>query len=394
MARRIRLKTRPETVHEDESGRKRIKIRRGRASSGFEQIIESAKKEAAKAANFKGFKSGKKSGINSERKKTEKVEKDLERENKLTTKLEGRLYMVQQGLSACIKEKPEVALLLSAKGLRMANTGTDFTERWVFLWDEDGVVRDVDGVDRVQSSMQRHRLHPGRRIPIREMWPIWDSVNTSERPDIDPMQGMRGAWYYDTRRYSTHSSAMNAWRRHMHQKQTAQVEREARNRLMPEPEFEEEEPEELLNPNAAYVDEDTPEYREIAGADAERRTRNWRNRINGFLRSCELESCRYWTKHYFNRQDVIDNEAYNDLNAFNRVCAHFAVPLYDWDDDNWTQFRGDVNYYLEVTQNGGAVMAGAPSTRRRRSGRSAVTRDETNARRRERYSGGYNRSNY
>ena len=414
MGRRIRPKTRPKTVHEDETGRKRIKIRRGRAGSEFEAIVEAAKKEAAKDANFKGFKTGKKAGVNSERKKTEKVQQQLtatlerlERHDVEALKLSTRLRIVEKALSSIVHTVTDnnfdtrLLLNLNSAGVRMASAdehGILATNKWKFVWgDGTEVVRDDDGVDRVTSTMQRHRLHPGRKIAIREMWPIWDSVPNVERPDIDPMQGMRGAWYYDTRRYSTHSSAMNAWRRHMHNKQTAQAERLARNRLMPEAEYEESDDvdEMIADSDAAYVDEDTPEYREIAGADAERRTRNMRNRINGFFRSCELESCSYWTRHYSDRQEVIDNEAYNDLNAFNRVCAHFAVPLYDWDNDNWAQFRSDVNYYLEVTQNGGAVMAGAPSTRRRRSRHRAVDRtyDNVNDRNRRRR-GGYNRSNY
>jgi len=378
------------------SGRKRIKIRRGRASSGFEAIIEAAKKEAAKVANFKGFKSGKKSGIKAQEKKTEKVEKELahtrdrlERHDVEAIKLSTRLRIVEKALSRIVHTVKDnnfhtrLLLNLNDAGVRMAQQSehaTLATNKWKFVWGDGDVMRDDDGVDRVASTMQRHRLHPGRKVPIREMWPIWESVARTERPDIDPIQGMRGAWYWNARRYSTHSSAMNAWRRHMHNKQTAEQERAALDALMPGPEDEDAFGE--VVEDVPYVDSDTPEYTEIAGADAERRTRNMRNRINGFLRSCELQSCSYWTRYYSERLDIIDGEEHTDLSPFNRVCAHFVVPLYDWDDDNWNSFAMDVNYYLEVVQNNGHAAADSPSTRRRRRGRSAVTRQ------------GYNRSNY
>ena len=440
MGRRIRPKTRPRPASKGETPGTRIKIRLRRESSDtLEQMISVAKKEAAKEANFKGFKSGKKSGMMQEKKKTDKVMRDLEstrerlrRHDVEATTLSARVRTIEKVLSEMAHTFTEnnfntrLLLKLNDSGVPMRSSdehGLLATNKWKFAWGSaTGVLRDEDGVDRTMSSMQRHRLHPGHRIPIRDMWPIWNAVSTSERPDIDPIQGMRGAWYYDTRRYSTHSSAMNAWRRHMHNKQTAQAEREARNALMPEPEFEEEQTEEAYMPapeqlsddvdemnadndarytdedafgeviadsDAAYVDEDTPEYREIVGADTERRTRNWRNRINAFLRSCELSSCRYWTTYYADSQEIIDNEAHNDLNAFNRVCSHFAVPLHDWDDDNWDRFRQDVNYYLEVIQNNGNIAAGDPSIRRRRRGRRSVTRDDSRTRPR-----GYQRSNY
>ena len=274
-------------------------------------------------------------------------------------------------------------LNLNDAGVRLASAdehGLLATNKWRFSWDESSVLRDEDGVDRVTSVMHRHRLHPGVKIPIREMWPIWNAVSTSERPDIDPIQGMRGAWYWNARRYSTHSSAMNAWRRHMHNQQTEREERAALDSLMPEPEFEDE--------DAAYVDEDAPayvdgatrEFMPMGSAERERRTRNMRNRINGFMRSCELESCGYWTRHYSNNLDVIDSESFGDLNAFNRVCSNFAIPLHDWNEDNWEGFRSNVNYFLEVRQHSGWIAAGEP--RRRRRARRSVTRQ------------GYNRSNY
>jgi hypothetical protein len=386
---------------------------RRESSDTIEALLNAAKKEAAKEANFRGFKSGKKSGISSEKKKTDKVMRDLEstrerlrRHDIEATTLSARVRAIEKVLSEMAHTFTEnnfntrLLLKLNDSGVPMRSSdehGILATNKWKFAWnDASGVVRDEDGVDRSQATMQRHILHPGRRIPIREMWPIWEAVHRSERPDIDPMQGMRGTWYYNTRRYSTHSSAMNAWRRHMHNQQTTQLESAARNALMPEPEFEEEQteevympaPEELSDPNAAYADEESPIYTPTTSAERERLTRNWRNRINSFLRSCELESCRYWTKHYLQRAAVI--EADNNPTPFNRVCASFTVPLYDWDEGNWNAFRLSVNYYLEVRQNSSPHEAGEPRPRRR--GRRAVTRNESrNSRTR---SLGYNRSNY
>lgn len=395
MGRRIRPKTRPRPASNDESQPGRIKIRMRRESSDtLEQMINAARKEAAKEANFKGFKSGKKVGIKAQEKKTEQVTKDmaalretLNRRDTDALALSTRLRIVEKALSSIVHTVKDnnfdtrLLLNLNSAGVRMMSSdefGMLATNKWKFVWG-DAVVRDEDGVDRTMSTMQRHRLHPGHRIPIREMWPIWNAVSVNERPDIDPIQGMRGAWYWNARRYSTHSSAMNAWRRHMHNKQEAQtistpemVSRDVDSPHQLDYVVEEE--------DAAYVDEDTPEYREIAGADAERRTRNMRNRINGFMRSCELESCGYWTRHYTNNQNVIDSESFGDLNAFNRVCSNFAVPLYDWDEDNWEGFRANVNYFLEVRQHSGWIAAGEP--RRRRRARRAVVRQ------------GYNRDNY
>lgn len=387
MARRVRPKTRPRPSAVDESQNKRIKIRMRRDSSdSIESLILQARKEAAKEANFKGFKAGVKSGTSKQKKKTEEVSAQLVEQREKAAMLEGRLYAVERVLTECIIEKPEVVTLLAAKGLRMSDTGTDFTARWVFQWDT--VVRDMDGVDRVTSALQRHRLHPGARIPVREMWDLWNALTVNERPDLDPMQGTRGAWYYNERRYSTHSSAMNAWRRHMHNKYL-----NSEPHTIPEPGTPHNNPRVpgAIEPDEAveYRDEDefgTPFATGTDPANVSRRRNNMRNRINRVLRSHELNPVSYWTRHYTDNQGVIDTEAYTDLSPFNRVCSWFAVPLEEWDDVSWTEFRQDISYYLEVLQNSGETAAGTPSTRRRSGRRRESTR--------YRAARGYNRDNY
>ncbi len=403
MGRRIRLKTRPKPSSIEGETSKRIKIRRGRAGSAFEQIIESAKKEAAKVANFKGFKAGVKSGIKKEKKRSEQIDAELttsrrmlERHDREAMTLSGRLRQVEKALSAIVHaedvedESTYVVLRLNSNGIRLQKREEQSvlaTNKWRFLWGDEataGIVRDTDGIDRSQSTMTRHRHHPGRQIPRRPMHEIWDALAEVEVPDVDPMQGMRRTWYWNRRRYSSHGAAMNAWRRHMHRRMEA--------RVIPEgtpssfiPVAEDDEPEDIFDDEPTQeesdnVDELNPPEIAQPGHDIERRRANMRNRINQFLRSCELESCRYWTRHASLNLTAIEEarDAQVALNPFLAVCWAFTQPLEHWDNDRFHTFRTDVNYYLEVVQNRGAEAAGTPTTRRRRRAARA----------------GYNRSNY
>jgi len=235
-------------------------------------------------------------------------------------------------------------------------------------------------------------LHPGRKIPIREMHPIWDALPETEVPNVDPMQGMRNAWYWNRRRYSSHGAAMNAWRRHMHQNVQANTIDPAlpTSYIPPAHEHHLEDEDELWNEDASSaevisVERESDNVEEMnppplsEGFASVRRERNMRNRINTFLRSCNIERCSYWTREYSNHQGSIRTARRegNTLTPFLRVCRHFEVPLEHWDGDNWAAFRQDVSFYMETGH------AGRPRRRRRR-----------RASGREINGGGYNRSNY
>lgn len=374
MSRRIRPKIRPKPSSVKAEGKNRIKIRRGRDSDAMEQAIQKAAKELSKHASFKAFKSGVKSGKGSMQKKVGVLETELNNtRSRLASSesvgmvLSGRIRVLEKALSAMVDNDDafgtRVLTGLQAQHVLMrmrAEETVQATNKWILVWDDSAVTRDEDGVDRVTSTFTRHRLHPGRKIPIREMHPIWDALPLNEVPDVDPMQGMRNAWYYNRRRYSSHGAAMNAWRRHMH--------RRMEGNTIPEGV-----PSTYIPPAHEQLDEDIPLaeergedrnpafddiYREINAEEdldneeRERRRNNMRNRLNGLLRSHNVDRVSYWTREYSWNMNTIEDIAREDMNPHQRVYSHFAVPLEDWDDDNWAAFRQDISYYLETNRNG------------------------------------------
>lgn len=231
-------------------------------------------------------------------------------------------------------------------------------------------MRDGDGVDRVQTTMQRHRLHPGHRIRVADMHVIWESVPNTELPTIDPIQGIRGAWYWNMRRYSSHSSAMNAWRRVMHNRAEMNVphtldsdieeesddvdEMRVREHVSPHQldhtvlEPTEDDLEEADSaPTLFYEDADDFANRGEGNAVW---ARSMRNRLNILLRDHGLRSCSFWERSY--RLHIAHIEDRNDLSAWGEVAASFEVPLYDWDGESYNAFCAAVSTYLEETQSG------------------------------------------
>lgn len=417
MARRIRPKTRPKSTRE-EGPKKRIKIRRGRDDQGLEALVKKASKEASKEAGFKGFKSGVKSGTKKGQKKVEALEKELTnaRERLATSEnvgmvLSSRLRTVEKALSGMIAEIKDhnfdtrVLLNLNNSHVPMRQSSDHArlsTHKWVFNWPGNEVARDEDGVDRTISdqSFSRHRLHPGRKIPIREMHPIWDAVAANEVPDVDPMQGMRGVWYWNRRRYSSHSAAMNAWRRHMHQRvQGNDIPAGTPSSYIPRA-HEVDEDDDIDHIYQEQPEEDSDDWsdatpimedEDLMGADPEildrmRRRVNIRGRCNALLRGNQMPSCRYWEQLYAENMPAIDSARdHHALSPLCRVASHFMQPYEDWDNENYAMFCRSVSHYLERTT--GAIrlrdsnrMQGRGRTRRRASGRE--------------YDGGYNRSNY
>ncbi len=391
MARRIRPKVRdkPKPVR-DKKGR--IKIRMRRESSDLLQLaLASAQKEARKEAGFKGFKSGVKSATNKAKKAKETLLREIDRERELHRLATARADILTRAIERCVMAGHVSCDQFAQNGVTLERykNRRENMYRWRVTWDTDtpatnaAVVRDVDGVDRVQTVMQRHRLHPGTRIRVADMAVIWASVTDAERPTIDPMQGMRGTWYWNARRYSSHSSAMNAWRRVMHNRANAlvpgmtdeelefvesSVERQRevdQNRMAGVPdEPTEDDLEEADSAPTAFADEDEDE--EYPHEFPVARTRNMhaessrvRNRVNLFLRSVSMRSCSYWERNH--RQYVAPIMARNDqagrqdetgLSAWGHVCAAFAVPLRHWDEESFQSFCARASEYLEQTQNG------------------------------------------
>lgn len=439
MTRRIRPKSRPKSSETDEGTKKRIKIRRGPASTDpLQVLIKAATKEAQKEAGFKGFKSGVKSGTKKAQKKVEKLEKELTATQQRLTAAENnngvsflRLRTVEKALSRMVAEIKDnnfdtrLLLNLNDSGVPMRQVGEHAklsVHKWCFAWVGNEVLRDTDGVDRrmpSQGGFARHRLHPTHKIPIREMHPIWDSVSNAEVPDIDPMQGMRGTWYWNRRRYSSHSAAMNAWRRHMHNRvggndipaeypdsfipravetdEDAPMETVSRAIVSPhqlEDEVLEDEDDNMDHIYQEQPEEDSDDWEEDIphmAADPEildrmRRRTNIRGRCNALLRGNQLPSCRYWEQLYAENMPAIDSARdHHALSPLCRIASHFMQPYEDWDNDNYDMFCRSVSNYIERTT--GAIrlrdsnrMQGVRRTRRRASGRE--------------YSGGYNRSNY
>lgn len=421
MGRRIRPKTRPKPADQDASekggSKKRIKIRMGRATSdpfhaALLQAKAKAEKEAKvliKAAGGKGYKSGVTKQKKLEKKKRDELNAALDRSEDREQMLKDRLTRVDICLSLLCEENEDHIVLLNSKGLRMGCFGPPQNESYKLLWDqgaatmsgtanENGSVEyETEEAETDITSSKRHRLHPGHKIAIQDMWDIWAAAGRNKK-DVDPMQGMRGAWYWNERRYSSKSSAMNAWRRHMRSKRVEVEENTVvQTRVERDENGVDRSVAEVDSENAVFTaeDPDDDDFDEsplpfMAEHDFDegdlRHGRNIRNRLNRFFRNHEEPSLSWWMRHRDTNIETIEQaQAVDGLRTspFMRVLMSFTVPVEHWDDDNWEAFRQSYNHYLEVKTNRGARVAGEPTRRRR--GRRA-TRGSTNR--------GYNRSNY
>lgn len=366
MARRIRPKVRdhPKPVR-DQKGR--IKIRMRRESSDLLQLaLKAAQKQAAKEAGFKGFKSGVKSATNKAKKAKEVMLRELERERVEHRHTMARVDILTTAVERVVMAGHTSTDVFASHGvyLERFKNRRENMYRWRVVWDSNApaaqseVRRDSDGVDRVTTTMQRHRLHPGARIRVADMSVIWASVSDQERPTIDPMQGMRGTWYYNARRYSSHSSAMNSWRRFMHERATPD------NADFMTPATLRDDDDDGTNDPGYTEDgmeptEMTEDELEEEDCAPEPMTRNRhadsmrvRNRLNMICRNIGVRSCSFWERTCHLNLTPVRARAHAGLSPYLQVAAHFDMPLHDWDEDNVQSFIASVNNYLEQTQNG------------------------------------------